>query len=78
LVQSLAVASQGEVPVDQEKLIAMAAAVGLTRLRAKHLEQLQASTVAAGELASKLPKDLAWTEELALTFRLPRPADDKP
>ena len=69
---------QGEVPVDQEKLIAMAAAVGLTRLRDKHLEQLQASTVAARELAGKLPKDLAWTEELALTFRLPRPADDKP
>jgi len=27
----------------------------------------------ARELAQKLPKDLHWSEELSLTFRLPRP-----
>jgi len=30
------------------------------------------------ELADKLPKDLHWTEELSLTFRLPRPGSDTP
>jgi len=60
------------------ELAQLAAAAGLPRLSDKHLDQLQQSAASARELADKLPKDLHWTEELALTFRLPRPAGDPP
>jgi len=60
------------------ELVQMAAAAGLPRLSDKHLDQLQKSLASARELADKLPKDLHWSEELALTFRLPRPAGDMP
>jgi hypothetical protein len=55
------------------ELVQMAAAAGLPRLSDKHLDQLQKSLASARELADKLPKDLHWSEELALTFRLPGP-----
>jgi hypothetical protein len=60
------------------ELVQMAAAAGLPRLSDKHLDQLQEALASARELADKLPKDLHWSEELSLTFRLPRPAGDKP
>jgi hypothetical protein len=60
------------------ELVQMAAAAGLPRLSDKHLDQLQKSLASARELADKLPKDLHWSEGLALTFRLPRPAGDMP
>ena len=64
--------------VDHDQLKAIAAAAGLPRLSDKHLEQLQTSAASASELSGKLPKDLNWTDELALTFRLPLPRGNKP
>jgi hypothetical protein len=64
--------------VEKADLSHIAAAAGLTRLSDHHLEQLQMSLASARELADKLPRDLHWSEELALTFRLPRPRGDKP
>ena len=64
--------------MSKAELVEMAAAAGLPRLSDKHLDQLQKSWASARELAAKLPKDLHWSEELSLTFRLPRPAADKP
>ena len=60
----------------QARLIASTA--GLTKLDAKQLAQLALSIASARELAAKLPKDLHWREEIALTFRLPAPKDAKP
>ena len=57
-----------------ERAREIATAAGLTKLDAKHLDQLARSVASARELADKLPKDLHWSEEMALTFRLPRPA----
>ena len=57
------------------RLIAMAA--GLTNLDERHLAQLVQSVASARELAAKLPKDLHWSEEIALVFRLPAPGDAK-
>jgi hypothetical protein len=39
---------------------------------------LRLSAASARELAAKLPKDLHWSEEPALSFRLPRRPDDQP
>jgi hypothetical protein len=64
--------------VSKAELVQLAAAAGLPRLSDKHLDQLQKSLASARELADKLPKDLHWSEELSLTFRLPRPAVDMP
>jgi hypothetical protein len=64
--------------MSKAELVQLAAAAGLPRLSDKHLEQLQKSWASARELAAKLPKDLHWSEELSLTFRLPRPAAGKP
>jgi hypothetical protein len=55
----------------------IAAAAGLTKLDEKHQAQLALSVASARELASKLPKDLHWSEEIALVFRLPHPGDAK-
>ena len=49
----------------------IALAAGLTALDEKHLTQLANSVVSGRELSAKLPKDLHWSEEIALTFRLP-------
>jgi hypothetical protein len=64
--------------VNRADLTQIAAAAGLTRLSDEHLEQLRSSLASARELADKLPKDLHWSEELCLTFRLPGPRGDKP
>jgi hypothetical protein len=64
--------------VDKADLTRIAAEAGLTRLSDQYLQQLQFSLAAARELADKLPKDLHWSEELSLTFRLPRPTGAKP
>jgi hypothetical protein len=63
--------------VDKADLIRIAAAAGLTRLSDGHPAQLHSSLASARELADKLPKDLHWSEELALTFRLPQARSDK-
>jgi hypothetical protein len=56
---------------------ALAEAEGLTRLDGKHLAQLAQGVASARELAAKLPKDLHWSEESALVFRLPSSGDAK-
>jgi hypothetical protein len=62
---------------DEDQARAVAAAAGLSRLDAKHLAQLAQAVASARELAGKLPKDLHWSEEIALVFRLPRPEGGK-
>jgi len=68
--------------MNKAKLAEIAAAAGLPRLSDKYLDQLQMSWASGCELADKLPKDLHWTEELSLTFRLPfrlpGPSSDTP
>jgi hypothetical protein len=59
--------------MDERQARRMAAAAGLTRLEEKHLAQLARSAEAAHELAGALPRDLHWSEEIALCFRLPSP-----
>ena len=53
----------------------LAAALGLTKLDAKHLGHLAQAIASTRELADKLPKDLHWSEEPALTFHLAPPAE---
>jgi hypothetical protein len=60
---------------DRARQIALAA--GLMALDEKHLAQLADSVASGRELADKLPKDLHWSEEIALTFRLPSPGSAK-
>jgi hypothetical protein len=60
--------------MDDNRAREIAAAAGLGRLDDKHLAQLANSVASARELAGKLPKDLHWSEEIALVFRLPAPA----
>jgi hypothetical protein len=62
---------------DNDRAREIAAAAGLTKLGEKHLAQLAASVASGRELAGKLPKDLHWSEEIALTFRLPGPGNAK-
>jgi hypothetical protein len=58
-----------------ERARELAAAAGLTKLDEKHLAQLAQGIASARDLAGKLPKDLHWGEEIALTFRLAPPAE---
>jgi hypothetical protein len=62
---------------DEKHARQIATAEGLTKLDEKQLAQLAQSVASARELAGKLPKDLHWSEEIALVFRLPRPEDTK-
>ena len=55
-----------------------AAAAGLTRLDQSHLAQLKRAMESARELGDKLPKDLHYSEEIAVTFRLPAAGDSTP
>ena len=57
--------------MDKDRAREIAIAAGLTALDEKHLTQLANSVASGRELAGKLPKDLHWSEEIALTFRLP-------
>ena len=63
---------------DKNQARLLATAAGLKGLDEKHLAQLALSVASAHELAGKLPKDLHWSEEMALTFRLPGLASAKP
>jgi hypothetical protein len=63
---------------ENERAREIAIAAGLTTLDEKHLAQLAQSVASAREAGDKLPKDLHWSEEIALVFRLPMPADAKP
>ena len=63
--------------MDKDRAREIAAAEGLTKLDEKQFAQLALSVVSARELAAKLPKDLHWSEEIALVFRLPIPGDAK-
>ena len=63
---------------DDERAQQVAALTGLTKLEAKHLAQLANSVASAREAGAKLPKDLHWSEEMALIFRLPAPGSGKP
>ena len=63
--------------IDEKHARLVATAAGLTKLDEKHLTQLALSVASARELAGKLPKDLHWSEEIALVFHLPRPGDAK-
>ena len=60
--------------MDKDRAREIAAAEGLTKLDEKQLAQ----SVASGrELAEKLPKNLHWSEEIALIFRLPPSGESK-
>lgn len=59
-------------------LLQTAATAGLTRLNEAHLAQLQRAIESARELGEKLPKDLHYSEEIAVTFRLPATGGSKP
>jgi hypothetical protein len=61
--------------MDKDRAEEIATAEGLTKLDEKQLTQLAQSVASARELAGKLPKDLHWSEEIALVFRLPTPED---
>jgi hypothetical protein len=62
---------------DKDLAKEIAAAEGLTKLDEKQLDQLAQGVASARELAQKLHKDLHWSEEMALVFRLPLPGDAK-
>jgi hypothetical protein len=64
--------------VDTDRVRALATAAGLTKLEEKHLAQLAQGLASAQDLAAKLPKDLHWSEESALVFKLPVPGTTKP
>jgi hypothetical protein len=59
--------------MDKTQAQRTAAAAGLTRLEDAHLGQLARSVEAARELSDRLPKDLHWSEEIAVVFRAPLP-----
>ena len=61
---------------DRAREIAIAA--GLTKLDDKHMAQLANSVASARDVGGKLPKDLHWSEEIALVFRLSDPKDVQP
>jgi len=63
---------------DDDILLRTAATAGLTRLTEAHLVQLKRAMESAHELGDKLPKDLHYSEEIAVTFRLPAVEGSKP
>ncbi len=64
--------------MDKDRTQKVAADAGLGRLDDRHLTQLANGIASARELARQLPKDLHWSEEIALIFRLPAPGRPKP
>lgn len=56
--------------MDREEIGRRAAACGLDRLDAAQLEEFALGVRTTQALAARLPKDLHWTEENALTFSL--------
>jgi len=63
---------------NNDSLLRTAATAGLTRLNEAHLAQLKRAMESARELADKLPTDLHYSEEIAVTFHLPAAGDGKP
>jgi hypothetical protein len=63
--------------MDKDLAKEIAAAEGLAKLDEKQLTQLAQGIASARELAQKLPKDLHWSEEIALIFRLPPSGESK-
>jgi hypothetical protein len=63
--------------MENERAREIAIAAGLPALDGKQLTQLARSVASGRELAGQLPKDLHWSEEIALIFRLPDPASAK-
>ena len=63
--------------MDKDLAKEIAAAEGLPKLDEKQLTQLAQGVASARELAQKLPKDLHWSEEIALIFRLPPSGESK-
>jgi len=63
---------------NNDSLLRTAATAGLTRLNEAHLAQLKRAMESARELADKLPTDLHYSEEIAVTFRLPAAGGSKP
>jgi hypothetical protein len=57
--------------MDTDRAREIAVSAGLGKLDNKHLDQLVKSIASTRELGAKLPKDLHWSEEIALAFRLP-------
>jgi len=55
-----------------------AATAGLMRLDPAHLAQLKRAMESARELGGELPKDLHYSEEIAITFRLPAAGGSTP
>ena len=66
------------VATNNEILLQTAATAGLMGLNQAHLAQLKRAMESARELGDKLPKDLHYSEEIALTFRIPAAADSAP
>jgi hypothetical protein len=64
--------------IEEDEVRRVAAAAGLTKLDGKHRAQLAQAIASTRELAGKLPKDLHWSEESALVFRLSPPAPREP
>jgi hypothetical protein len=62
--------------MDKKQAERTASAIGLTRLEDAHLGQLARSVESARELSARLPKDLHWSEEIAVIFRAPLPRAD--
>ena len=56
--------------MDREDFRRRAIACGLEKLEDAHLEQFAQGARTTLDLAARLPKDLHWTEETALTFSL--------
>ena len=63
---------------NNDSLLRTAATAGLTRLNEAHLAQLKRAMESARELGDKLPTDLHYSEEIAVTFRLPAAGGSKP
>ncbi len=57
---------------------AAARAAGLDKLTEAQLAEFAASRAAAQGYAAKLPKDLSWTDEPALTLSLKAPREVTP
>jgi hypothetical protein len=67
-----------ELMSDESELKRRAAAAGLPNLVGRHLAQLRQAEASARELAARLPRDLHWSEEIALTFKLSPRGGAKP
>jgi len=63
--------------MDDDEVLRVARAMGLTRLEPEHLMQLAQSLEAARRLGQQLPGDLHWSEEPAMVFRVAPPDPER-